>query len=282
MITNKAVCIIQRGKQKSTMLASAVAAGMEHCRVFYGDSGPFNLAHDETPVIIGTHPTTCDLLHDFRQLKRPFVVIDNGYLKGYKEGGYFRATTNAMQWIGGEDGRRRVDRDVAKARFHALNLPMMKDWREPTDTGHILLIQQSPVWYEMMGIDMEAWTWLARNRLRQRTDREIIVRHKPLKGTVEQPTLEEHFDNCAAVVGLSSCAMIKAVLEGIQVFPLAKCAASAFSSNHLGDIDFPATPRRLCGLYDLAANQWTADEIASGLMWDALRQRYDDNFYELS
>lgn len=286
MITENLVCIIQRGKPKSTMLADAVMSGtMGDSRTFYGDEGMLKLTEDETPVIIGTHPTTVDYLHEFAKRNRPYIVIDNGYLKGYTEGGYFRATTNAMQWIGGcgnEYGRKTTERGNAKKRFHALNMDLMKEWRAPTETGHILLAVQSPIWFEMMGISMDQWLNITTRRIRNRTDREIIIRHKPLKGTPVQPSLEEHFKNCAAVVGLSSCTMIKAILEGIQVFPTNTCAATVFSTNNLGDIDYVQPPRRLGALYDLAANQWTMDEIASGLMLEALIERYEDKFYELA
>jgi hypothetical protein len=276
-------CIIQQGKQKSRDLADAVIAGYGGGAIGY--CTPATDVHPEyTPVIIGVHPTTSDTLHDLKRMKRAFVTIDNGYLKGYKEGGYFRATSNALQWITGRPnsgaGRAADDGEGAR-RYAALDLPALAPWRTEDNGGHVLLVLQSPAWLQMM---REEPSWLAdlMDRLRKHTDREVIIRHKPLKNAPPQPPLEEHLDNCYAVVGYSSMAMLKAAMAGIPVFPTAYCAVSPLQAGVIESIMRPKFPERESIMHNLAANQWTLEEIAGGRMWTDLQTRYQPEFLNLS
>lgn len=273
-------CVIQEGKQKSRDLAEAVIAGFGGGAIGYCTPAA-EIKPDYMPVIIGPHPTTVQTLHDLRSACRPFVTIDNGYFKPYRDGGYFRATTNALQWIAQDPPY--VGRKPAaggRERFEALGLEV-KSWRRDDGDGHILLPLQSPVWLRMMH-ETDDWLsdWL--RTLRLHTKREIVVRLKPLKGTPAQPPLEAQLENCHAVIAYSSNVMLKAVMAGIPVLPLAACAVSPLGEHELGNIEHPRKPLRLPVLHDLAANQWTIEEIASGRMWADLADRYEPGFLELA
>ena len=273
MLTNDVAIIIQRGKAKSAMLASAVSAGVTgRSRVLYDDQGYLTKPH-ETPVVIGVWPTTMPVLRRFHERPRPFVTIDNGYFKPYTEGGYFRATTNALQWF----DRRPSDADAARLRFEALG-ETLAPWREHGD-GHILVALQSDRWMKMM--NTPEWLAALKHRLPDLTDREVVYRQKPVHG-VKQASLEDQLQNCAAVIGFSSNTLIRAAMAGVPVFPLAPCAASPLGLSDLTRLESPVYPDREPILHQLAANQWTADEIASGLMWDALKARYENQFMELA
>ncbi len=274
MITDDVAIIIQRGKQKSTDLASAVASGVVgRSRVLYEDQGYLTKLH-ETPVIIGLWPTTLPVLKLFHGRPRPFVTIDNGYFRPYTQGGYYRATTNALQWF----DRKPSDADAARLRFEALG-ETIAPWREPGD-GYILVAMQSDRWMNMMA--QPEWWFEAQRRLPELKGRAIVYRHKPGTHGNRQPSLEEHLKGCAAVIGFSSNTLVRAAMAGVPVFPLAPCAASAFGLSDVSQIESPIYPDRAPILHQLAANQWTADEIASGLMWNAMVGRYENKFMELA
>jgi hypothetical protein len=57
----------------------------------------------------------------------------------------------------------------------------------------------------------------------------------------------------------------------VPVFPLGKCAASRMGLSDLARIETPYYPGdREQFLWNLAAQQWTLDEIAAGEAWRAL------------
>jgi hypothetical protein len=284
------LCIIQQGKQKSRDLAEAVIAGYRALgglggEVHYGEIAEVAIHDDYTPVVIGVHPTTVDTLHDLRRARRPYVTVDNGYFKPYREGGYFRATSNALQWIArgqpsASRGRRPVAAEVGKTRWDALGIEL-QPWQLDRKGKPILIALQSPVWLSMMG---ECPTWLdsVTQEIRAHCANEIIVRHKPLKDAPPQPPLDEQLREVAAVVAYSSNVLLRAAIAGVPVFPTATCAASPLGRATPWLVNDPAGPAREPVFHDLAANQWTLDEIAAGTMWRDLNDRYEPEFYSLA
>lgn len=273
MITSKPVCIIQRGKAKSEMLADLVAQGSGGCRVLYEEEGR-GITEDETPVFIGVWPSTLGVLREMQRRNRAFVTVDNGYFKPYKSGGFFRATTNAMQWQHSE--RYISDRAKAAERYERLELET-KPWASNPD-GHVLIIEQSERWMDMFGA--QGWAQATKERLKARGIRSII-RAKPTSKSGRQPDFFSQLRDCRAVVGFSSNALVEAAMQGYPVFPQAPCAASAFGRPDV-EIDRAVHPHRPPLLHQLAANQWHLDEIASGQMWSELTARYDHYFPRLA
>lgn len=268
------LCIIQPGKEKSQMLAEAVIKGAGGGKIMVA---PPASAIDDShiPVVIGLHLTTYELMHSIRNESRPFVYMDNGYFSPYKNGGYFRATTNALQWI----DRWAVDRVEAENRFHQHNIAI-QDWRR--EGSHILLALQSPMWFTMMGINQDAWVKNVVERFREHTDREIRVRSKPLKG-VKVPPLEEDLKDAWAVAALSSNTLIDASIQGIAVYPLHLCAATPLGSPHYHLIGNPRRPDIRRSTYaELSAAQWTVEEMESGKMWSDLKRQYVPEFRALA
>ncbi|UTU07850.1 hypothetical protein CcrC1_gp164 [Caulobacter phage C1] len=274
--------VIQRGKEKSEMLASAVVKGygMGVGQIGYG-TPLADIPETFMPVYVGVHPQTIQSLRDCHAAQRPFVTVDNGYFKGYKRGGYFRLTTNAMQWAHRRHGANAQD----MARFKALDMPV-----QPLRLGqgeHILIACQSPTWYQMMGLEsVEAWVNPLIDRLRLVTDRPIRVRQKPLKG-VKEPPIEEDLEKSWAVVAYSSNTLIEAALMGIPIFPMAFSAATPLGSTDLSTIESaPFRNQRTINrpevFAQLAGAQWTIPEIESGKAWLDLSQRYDPDFKPLA
>jgi hypothetical protein len=280
-------CIIQRGKQKSRDLAQAVIDGCGGGTICNGDIPATMIPENCTPVFIGVHPTTVKTLHEVRAQRRPFVTVDNGYFRPYKEGGYFRATTNALQWVasdfhGTRPGRTPVDPAIGKARWDALGIeiepwdPFAKEKDKP-----FLIALQSPVWLEMMGEIADHWLKEVLWRLKDVKAR-AVIREKPLKGGPAQPPLAEQLADCSGVIAYSSNVMLKALVAGVPVFPQAPCAASPLGKSTLWQVHNPTRPPREPIFHDLAANQWTVEEIASGRMWADLQSRYVPEFPVLS
>lgn len=281
MTLRKPFCIIQPGKPKSQMLAEAVMTGAGGV-IHVGNIQPNDIPDYFTPVIIGVHLATIETLLALSQARRPFVTVDNGYFRPYSEGGYFRATTNALQWIARHAGflGRHGGIEGGAERFAALDLPVSR-WRGGGGK-YVLLALQSPLWLRMMMDEGSAAAWLegTTQAIRACTGRDIVVRLKPLKGVAPQPSLEAQIARAQVVAAFSSNVLIKASLLGVPVLPLAACAASPLRA---GSIDSPAEPTRRLGVFhDLAANQWTVDEIKSGRMWRDLGDRYDPEFLPLA
>lgn len=279
-------CVIQRGKQKSLDLAEAVVAGYGGGVIAYAEPAE-NIRPEYTPVIIGVHPTTIETLRTLRRARRPFVTIDNGYFKPYRQGGYFRATTNALQWIASRPGSG-VGRDYdclaeGESRFRALGLEV-KPWQDGFD-GHILIAQQSQTWYEMIDRSGD-WneTLMLRRIASHDPKRKIIFRQKPLRGTPPQPPLIEQLEGCAGVIAYSSNVLIQAAMAGIPVCSIGYSAASPLGSATIDSLMLKTRPQREREsiLYALAANQWTIEEIRSGLMWRDLQTRYEPEFLSLA
>jgi hypothetical protein len=278
-------CIIQAGKQKSVDLARAVMDSAGGGVVHVGPIAPDRVPDSHTPVVIGVHPTTVETLHALRREQRPFVTVDNGYFRPYKEGGYFRATSNALQWIASRPGSgvgRDFDCEAEGAeRFRALDLEV-KPWREVDNGGYILIPLQSSVWLEMMR-ERPTWQRSVVDRLRAYSDRKIVIRQKPVKGYPIQPTLEEHLAGAWAVLGYSSNVLLKAAMQGIPICSTAYCATSPMGCATPDSLMLGPTYReRESILHALAANQWTIEEIAAGKMWRDLQDRYEPEFLTLA
>ncbi len=281
------LCVIQQGKAKSIMLAEAIIRGNQgHGRILYAPTEVSEVFDRYMPVFIGVHPTTVGVLHDLAAAGRPYVTVDNGYFRPYQEGGYFRATSNALQWVAKSardmdyyPHRAPLDPAIGRARWDALDIELQPwDHDKQGHKSQVLLALQSPVWLEMM---REPKTWLKDVQKKFPRHRPVVVREKPLKGAPPQPPLEQQIAKSHAVVAYSSAVLLKALIAGVPVFPQAHCAASPLGIRALEFIDTPTYPPRETVLHELAANQWTIPEIESGRMWAELRDRYEPEFMKL-
>lgn len=274
MLQHDLTCIIQRGKKKSILIAEAVAKGAPgRARILYDDQG-YLTKPSETPIIIGLWPSTLEVMRAFHSRRRAYVTIDNGYFQPYKEGGYFRATLNGLQWQSGKSPE--AGREYAKARFESLG-ETISPWRQASN-GHILIVLQSDRWYQMMGNPQ----WISQTLAGLNTERRVILRHKPIKGAIPQPTLAEHLTDCHAVIGYSSNALIKATMAGVPVFPLAPCSASSLGLSDLRLLENPIRPDRESVYHQLAAHQWTLDEMSDGTMWRHLSKTEQSSFLSIA
>jgi len=133
--------------------------------------------------------------------------------------------------------------------------------------------------------DIQNWLSTTVEALKQQTDREIVVRDKPMdpqvstnagitnivgfnKMTEDRP-LEEDLADAHAVVTFNSGVAVKAACEGIPVICGPECAAYPVA-NKIEDIESLQHKDREPWLYNLAYSQFTLDEIRSGFAYQTL------------
>lgn len=197
----------------------------------------------------GLAPTLIEAKRD----KRTWLYADNGYLQSGHFDGYYRVTRNAYQidGSGSSDG----------ARFRNLLIPV-HPWRR--DGKHILLCPPSNIWADLMGIDCDLFVKRTTAKLKNLTDRPIVLRNKSAKTPLAADLIDAW-----ALVTYSSNSAVEAAIAGIPVICLGRCAASAISSK-LEEIENPMLFKRENWLGVLADNQWTLNEMRDGTCWRAL------------
>lgn len=184
----------------------------------------------------------------------------------------------------------------------------IKPWR--TQGEYVLLLLQKPGDSSLARLTARYATYdvfisSILNKIRSYTDRKIVIRMHPLRqdrqleaintaqislkniaisknftasnGFEGGEGLYRDFSGASAVVGFNSNALTESVCEGIPTFSL--CPGSMawpMGTNDLSQLESPPTPDRTQWLYDLAYCQWREDEVASGAMWEHLKQGWPD------
>lgn len=255
-------CYPSPGKKKGLMLCEAFAAGCG------GKVAPIGHSQLEPgpAFFYGFTPHSLPLMDQCVAEGRDWYYADNAYYFGRHV--YFRITKNALM----HDGAGRWPPD----RFEAFGIDI-KPWR---DNGrHVLVTTQSELFYrDRLGTTRQAWTDYVVANLRKATDRKIIVCHKPeaqdsgnAAGAVE---FELHLIDAWALVAHSSSTMVKALIEGVPVFSLGGSMASVMGRRDIWRIEEPRHPSgREQWLWNLAANQWTREELRDGTCWRMLDEK---------
>jgi hypothetical protein len=219
------------------------------------------------PVALFGSPHLWPLLTQARAEGRDWYYGDHSYLGGDRKNGrgtYFRCTRNAFQHDGGGEALPR--------RFEALGLRI---WPWRTGGKHVLICPNTPEYFRLMGLDGEAWLADVTARLQAHTDRPLRVRSK--KQQWARPLSQDLYDCWAVVVFTSNCA-VQALLKGIPVFAMHPCAAFRMGTPELERIEAPPQPVvRDQFFFNLAAQQWTLDEMRQGAAWRALNGQEASN-----
>lgn len=238
------------------MLMEAFADGLQgHARII--DDGRYQPG---PAAFYGVEPPTLQAWKDVQAAGETFWYVDNGYFRStYQGGNYFRITKNAEQHtgIGQSDGRR----------FAELGIEI-QPWREGEE---ILIALQTDWWYERHGLTRQRWLDDVLARV-SGTGRKIRIRGKPVRGHKEPP-LAADLKRAWCVIAYSSNVAVDALMAGIPAF--CTCPGSAgytlsgcFLSS--GGLAPYRSPHRREWAEVLADNQWTVEEIRSGLAWEML------------
>jgi len=178
----------------------------------------------------------------------PYYFIDNSYFDVVRNV-QFRVTRNAIQL---RDAMKRVSDGK---RWKALGVEI-QPWRE-REKGHWLVIEQSDVFMNLTA-GQPRWFFNTVRNLRA-TGEPVRVRPWNPDKTKIQKTLTADLEGARAVVTHTSAAAITGALAGV---PFVVAPESAI---------YGMEPQfRLHVMQVLADNQFTLDEMKSGLAWETL------------
>ena len=218
----------------------------------------------ENPVVL-RGMTKGKYIHQCWKDKRPFYYIDTGYVGNLsKRKHYHRLVKNNVQ--------NTQVRDVPDDRYRRLaqRHPEVNfnGWR--SQGRSILLVTPSEKPCKFYGITRQKWIDETTEKLRQHTDRPIIIRDKGLRrervgaGSLFSQ-LEQ--DNVYAVVTYQSIAAIESVCYEVPAFATAPTAADYVTLKDLGRIEQAYRPNAdqvRHWLHWLAYCQYTVPELNDG------------------
>ncbi len=270
----RVICYPSRGKHKALKICEAFAAGCGGRVAPLGQTG----LEKGAAFFYGWTEHTAKLIEACRREGRTWFYADNAYYFG--RGTYFRVTRNALMHDGSGT--------AGSARFDRFYLPP-RPWRKVG--RHVLIATQSELFYRLhLNTSRKAWTDAVIDELRGYTAREIRVCHKPDSkdmrfGQPHAASFERQLKHAWALVTYSSSTAVKAILQGIPVFSLGPSMAPVVAARDLSSIERPFVPDegvRLQWLWNLAANQWTREEMRDGTCWRDLRRTAADRGEALS
>lgn len=220
-----------------------------------GCGGPIDAGNTLQPgsVAMFGSPKRWELLQEAFRQHRTVWYGDHAYMG---RGQFYRITRNGYQ----HDGTGEAPPD----RFEALQRPI-QPWR--SSGRHVLICPNSPTYFRLFGLDVHAWVREIVAQIARVSRRHVKVRWKG-----DPVPIAEDLAECWAVVAWSSAAAVDALLAGVPVFVLAPFAAAyRMGRPDVTQIESPIYPTgREPFFWNLAANQWTLEEIRSGMAWKAL------------
>ena len=199
-------------------------------------------------------PKRWELLQTAFRQNRDVYYCDHAY---FGRGRYYRITKNAYQ----HDGRG----NAGPERFNAFDRKV-QPWRR--DGQHVLICPNSAIYFGLFGLNVYEWVQQVCDVVAANSTRPVRVRWKN-----DSTPIESDLKDCWAVVTFTSAAALDALIAGVPVFVLsAFSAAYRFGLSDLREVEHPLFPvGREPFLWNLAANQWTLDEIREGVAWKALQ-----------
>jgi hypothetical protein len=221
---------------------------------------------DDVVPIVGCSPFLRPYYERWQREQRTFIYWDRGYLRRVFAtwlprgsdlgipGGYYRWHVNTFQMA-------RIEA-VADDRWRALRLDAeVKPWNR--HGRHIVIADTLPDYWNLFSDPH--WTRRTAARLRELTDRPIIVRDKESLRPLGDQLRDAH-----CLVAHGSIAAVEAVVMGCPVFVEPISAAALVGKTDLRDIESPIYPDRQAWLHSLAYNQWNEAELTNGTLWKML------------
>jgi len=172
------------------------------------------------------------------------------------------------------------------SQWHGANL---KPWRATGD--HILIFCQRPKGFNMF-IDQETWLDNTIDKIRQYSDRPVMIRMHPGDGTREKQihkirkkhrkavsisyheNIRDALANCWCTVGINSTPNVVSAIEGIPGYiedPQHSWAADVAFTD-LSQLENPPMPDRNHWVNKIANIHWSNDEVKSGQLWSAIKR----------
>jgi len=236
-------CIEPARIEKTTPIMEAMAQGFggKTCIGPPPDDG-------EMFAVWGQMWLALDLIPKALKSGRPFLQIDNGFVQPARGTliGYYRISYNGLSPL--------LHDDPPATR---INVPMLP-WR--ASGSHVILALPGGGFGRAIGLDMGAWIQRSQSKLRRATGRHIIVRPKK-----SGRTIDADMRNCWALVTHSSNVAVDAVISGVPVFVAPTSPAAPVGNLDLAKMESPQMPDRGPWFDSLMAQQFTVDEMRSGL-----------------
>jgi hypothetical protein len=178
-----------------------------------------------------------------------YFFADKAY---FDRSNYYRITKNALELTN--------FLDLDSKRFEDLKIQIL-----PRRQGKkILICPQSEIFFRLNGLTREDWLLQTISEIRNYTDRPIEIRYKEKQNT--ETAFYDALVDVHAVVVFTSMAGVQSVLNGVPSFTTHEGVAKHFSSGSLSNLESPFIPDNVYEMAcALANNQWTLDEIKSGL-----------------
>lgn len=200
----------------------------------------------------------CAVADDF------YIMADNGYIGAGQYDGYYKLSRDGFQC----DARGAPDEDRLAKLLDLTGQKITRKWRRETDNGHILVCPPIVEYERVHWFYHTHWLRNVTATVARMTKREIWMRYKP--GSTRAPetpkSLEEDFKSCHAVITHDSNIAVEAIMAGIPVFVTGTSPAQVFGNVDLNTIEHPRMKfDRTKWLAILAANQWTLDEVRTGM-----------------
>lgn len=241
------------GKQKSLDICKAFADG---CSGIIAAPGHIN---DDTPsMFFGVDSSNEKAWRRARDSGADYYYADNSYFDSQRQK-KFRITKNAFQHsgVGESDGKR----------FAELG-EQVAPWQQ--DGTHIVICEQSTFFMQTIAGLSYPWMEVIVGRLQQLTTRPLQKRAWSSDKMKLGRTLGAALAGAHALVTWSSAAAVTALLAGV---PIVSCGPSAAKilGGELKDIEcLPRPGWRSLWAGVLADNEWTLEEIHSGMAWEKL------------
>jgi hypothetical protein len=209
------------------------------------------------------------IMHRCWQDNRDFYYMDTGYFGNGRWKEWHRVVKNNLQHT-----------DIVQRpsdRFDRLGLKF-RSWRRPGRNILLALPDQKPC--KFYGIDQDKWIQDTVAKIKQHTDRPIVIRERAPKriDRIQGDTLQAALDqDVFALVTFNSIAAVESIFAGIPAFTLAPAnAASAVSRTDLGQIETPYYPD-LQTLHawacHLSYGQFHISELKNGSAWRILKDQ---------
>ena len=202
-------------------------------------------------------PELFDILDQAIADGRNWYYGDKAYFDRNK---YYRITKNAKMLTNFQQ--------ATPERFNKLSLSI-KPWTEGSD---ILLCPQSDTFFRRIGTTQADWILNTSKAIGQYSDRKIRINLKRAGNDTERFFRGQLGDTHAVVVH-SSIAGVQAAIEGVPCFATdSESTAVKFGTMDLSLMENPIKPdNREQMAWALADNQWTLNEIRSGMAWEAIK-----------
>jgi hypothetical protein len=207
---------------------------------------------------------------EFTASGRPVIVMEVGQL--------MRGVTWKMG-IGGVNARAKWGEGTEPDRVRKLAM-RLQPWHQG---DHILIAMQrtdSEQWAALP--PAEQWLTQTISRIREHTDRPIVIRPHPrqrlvpipgviiqqptsMRGTYDEFDFRSSLGGAWAVINENSGPGSQAIMDGVPAFVGADSMALPVANTDFSQIEKPLMPERSQWLEQLCHTEWTLSEIAAGL-----------------